>query len=309
MSPCGSFQRNQGTLWRLPDRQVPHRVLLCNTIMRIRTAATLLALVLSFAGISHAAPPGYSAATSVESVAAVMREVGAGFWQVRAMTPAGQDPHLFTLRPEEAAAFHAAKIYLAVGMEADPVLIARAPKGMTIVRVLPDLEAEDPHLWLDPEGLAAIACASRDAFAGADPAHSAEYAAACASFLDRLAGAAEKARGLLAPYAGRSFVVHHGAFTRYAAAFALHQVALEVEEKEPSAAHLAEVTELVKREKIACLYAQNAHNPAPVEIVAKATGAQIRSLDSLPAEPVAAIADRAEILSRGFAAEDAQNAK
>jgi zinc transport system substrate-binding protein len=277
--------------------------------MRILSIASVFALVLSFAGASRAATPVYSAATSVESVAAVMREVGAGFWQVRAMTPAGQDPHLFTLRPEEAAAFHAAKIYLAVGMEADPVLIARAPKGMAVARVLPELEAEDPHLWLDPEGLAAIACASRDAFAGADPDHSAEYVAACATFLERLAANVEKARGLLAPYAGRSFVVHHGAFTRFAAAFALKQEALEVEEKEPSAAHLAEVTELIRREKIAFLYAQNAHNPAPLEIVAKATGAQIRSLDPLPADPVAAVAERSVILARGFAEEDAQNGR
>ncbi len=277
--------------------------------MRIRAFALLLAVLCTFAGASRAASPEFSAVTSVEPVASLMREAGAGLWQVRAMTPAGQDPHLFTLRPEEAAAFHAARIYLAVGMEADPILIDRAPKGMEIVRVLPELEEEDPHLWLDPEGLAAIARASRDAFAGADPAHSAGYAAACAALESRLAANVEKAKGLLAPYAGRSFVVHHGAFTRFASAFGISQVALEEEEKEPSAEHLAEVTELVKKEKIAFLYAQPVHNPAPLEIVAKAAGAQIRSIDPLPADPVAAIAERAETLARGFAEENAHNGR
>jgi len=276
--------------------------------MKIHALVPVIALLLA-TGFARAATPELAAATSVEPVAAVMREAGAGFWRVRAMTPAGQDPHLFTLRPEEAAAFHAAKIYLAVGMEADPVLIARAPEGMAVVRVLPELEAEDPHLWLDPEGLAAIARASRDAFAKADPAHAADYAAACARLEERLAANVEKARGLLAPYAGRSFVVHHGAFTRYAAAFGLTQVALEVEEKEPSAAHLAEVAELIRREKIAFLYAQPSHNPAPLEIVAKATGAAMLSLDPLPADPAQALVERSEILARGFAREDALNGK
>ena len=245
------------------------------------------------------------ATTSVAPVAEVMSELSAGHWQVYAMTPKNRDPHEFTLRPEEASHFFASKLYVAVGMEADVQLIPRASKEMDVVRVLPELAATDPHLWLDAEGLAALAKAVTQAYGKADPAHLSDYAAANSLFLARLDNADGRAKEILAPFAGRAFVVHHGAFARYAAANGLRQVALEENEKEPSASRIAEVAALVAKEKICILYAQPGHNPAPLQSIAASTGATLRELDALPRDPVEALADRARELAAGFEAKGA----
>jgi len=266
---------------------------------------TILCALISLSASVLCAAPSLVATTSVEPVAFVMRSLAADHWQVTAMSPKGADPHEFALRPAEASDFHASKIYLAVGMEADIQMIPRAPKTMDVVRVLPELAESDPHLWLDPEGLAAIAMASRDAFTRADPEHAADYSAAFEAFSARLAASSLRAGEILRPFAGRAFVVHHAAFARFAQTFGLRQVALEENEKEPSAARIAEIAAQIRDEKIAVIYAQPGHNPAPVEAIAHATGAAVRELDALPSDPVEALEVRAKILAEGFAANNA----
>lgn len=212
--------------------------------MRMKLTKRILALLslVIFAVPSYAAEPVGSlvAYTSVSPVASVMQRVGAGRWEVRSIVEAGKDPHTFTLTPRTAAELSAAKVYVAVGIEMDPVVTSRAPESLLVVNVvLPpevaensgddhaDVEDEDdPHVWLDPEGLIATARATSGAYIAVDPDHKADYAAALSRFEADVAAASAKVVKILTPYKGRRFFVQHDAFTRYAAHFGSYKLLL-----------------------------------------------------------------------------------
>jgi len=266
-------------------------------------AAFLSLLVVSTA--SAAADTEFAAYTSVAPVASIMGKAGAGFWTAEPLVGKGKNPHAFSPTPQEAAAFSKAAVYLAVRIEIDEAVKARAPKSMKYVEVeVPQEDGEgidDPHLWLDPEGMILIARASRNAFSSRDPAHVADYATACAEFEKNVGLAAEKAKKILAPYKNRKFYVQHDAFTRFAKAFDLVQISIEEHEKEPAAQRLVEVSKLMREDGAKVIYAQPGHNPRPLEAIADPLGAKIEILDAVPSDPVAALALRAEILAKNFA--------
>jgi zinc transport system substrate-binding protein len=271
-----------------------------------------------FANAASAADAGdaFVAYTSVSPVAAVMQRVGAGHWQARSVVEEGKDPHTFALTPRKAAEFSAARVYVAVGIEMDPVVLSRAPASLIVADVeLPpeartgkgpvdpdDEDGHDPHVWLDPEGLVATARAASTAFISVDPAHKADYEASLAKFEADVAAASAKAVNILKPYKGRRFYVQHDAFTRYAAHFGLVQVAVEEHEKEPTGMRLAEVTRMMQADGAKALFAQPGHNPRPLEVIAKPIGATIEILDPMLPDPVEGLVTDADLLAKSFKA-------
>jgi ABC-type Zn uptake system ZnuABC Zn-binding protein ZnuA len=251
----------------------------------------------------------FVAYTSVAPVASILEKVGAGYWTAAPLVGVGKNPHTFSPTPREAAAFSSASIYLAVKIEIDEAVKSRAPKSMKYVEVAVPASSDgededDPHLWLDPDGMILIARASRDAFSSCDPAHAADYATACAGFEKSVNEAAETAHKILAPYQNGKFYVQHDAFTRFAKKFNLVQISVEEHEKEPTAQRLAEVSRLMREGGSKVIYAQPGHNPAPLEAIAAPIGAKIQILDAVPADPVTDLVTRAKILANGFAANE-----
>jgi ABC-type Zn uptake system ZnuABC Zn-binding protein ZnuA len=263
---------------------------------------------LIFAAAASASAPTFTAYTSVAPVAKVMEEVGAGYWTTAPLVGKGKNPHTFSPTPQEAAAFSKAAVYLAVRIEIDEAVKARAPQSMRYVEVeVPEAageEADDPHLWLDPDGLVLIARASREAFSSVDPAHKADYATACAQFERKVGEASDEAKAILSPYKNRKFYVQHDAFTRFAKACGLVQISVEEHEKEPTAQRLVEVLRLMRGDGTKVIYAQPGHNPAPLEALAGPIGAKIEILDAVPEDPVADLAERAKILAKDFASNE-----
>ena len=142
-----------------------------------------------------------------------MERVGAGFWTVRSLVEEGKNPHTFALSPRTAAELSAARVYLAVGIEIDAAVKTRTPDGMSFVVVQdPNDKGNDPHLWLDPDGIMLIARAARDAFFEADPEHRAEYAEACSALESEVKEATRQAHSILYHYRGSHFYVQHDSF-------------------------------------------------------------------------------------------------
>jgi zinc transport system substrate-binding protein len=240
----------------------------------------------------------FVAYTSVKPVAFVMERIGAGHWTVRSLVEEGKNPHTFALTPRAAEELSASRVYLAVGIEMDAAVKSRAQASMKYVEA--HVDADDPHLWLDPDGLVLIARTARDAFFEADPEHRSDYAVACSQFESEVSDAVGAARTLLEPFKGCRFYVQHDAFTRYAAAFGLVQVSVEENEKEPTAARLVEVTRMMQADGTKIVYAQPGHNPRPLQVLAESVSARIDVLDPMLSDPVDGLVARAQILADGF---------
>ena len=271
------------------------------------TIKTCLFLILSACGLHAAQAEVLLASTSVKPVAVVMERIGVGHWHVQALVEEGKSPHTFALTPKLAAGLSASSVYLAVGVELDESVVRRAPKTMRVVDVvlneIEGVDADDPHAWLDPEGLIIIAKASRDAFASSDPTHASDYETACAAFENDVSAASEKAKAILAPYKDRRFYVQHDAFTRFAATYGLVQIAAEEHEKEPTAERLVELTRLAQSDGVKVLYSQPGQNPRPLEVIAESIGAKIGTLNPVPSDPLEDLVIRAQTLADSFAAE------
>lgn len=141
----------------------------------------------------------------------------------------------------------------------------------------------DPHFWLDPLRLRAVATALEPVMARADPPHAAQFAANLRRLeADLTALDAELATGL-AGCTSRDLVTSHVAFGYLAERYGLHQVGIGGldPEGEPDPRRIAEVSRYVRDHHVRTIYVETLVSPAVADTVASETGARTAVLDPL----------------------------
>lgn len=146
----------------------------------------------------------------------------------------------------------------------------------------------DPHFWLDPVRMAELASAVRTELARLDPEHAADFDAnlrALQADLDRLD--TDYSDGL-ARCRVDTVVVSHDAFG-YLERYGLHFEAIAglSPDAEPSAAHLAELADLIRTEGITTVFSETLVSPALAQTLARDLG-----LDTEVLDPVEGLTDQ-----------------
>jgi zinc transport system substrate-binding protein len=271
---------------------------------RLAAAGALTALVVT--GVV-ACSPGSSGDDGTHDVVAafyplqfVAERVGGEHVDVRSLTPPGGESHDLELSPSAVAGLGDADlvVYLS-GFQAatDEAVASTGPDHVVDAAEAAALEAGpdgvdpgaggsdalDPHFWLDPIRLAAVAHQVADALAEVDPEHAAEFAASAddlAADLDVLD--AELADGLAA-CAGATLVASHEAFGYLAQRYGLHQVGISGidPEVEPSPARLREVAATVEAEGVRTLFFEVLASPKVTRTLADELGVATAVLDPL----------------------------
>ena len=144
-------------------------------------------------------------------------------------------------------------------------------------------EAVDPHFWLDPTRLASVGDALAERMAELDPDNAAtfeENAAVLRSDLEALDAEMQEA---LAACEVSSMVTSHDAFGYLGDRYGLDVVGISGLEpsEEPTAAELAEITELVEERGVTTVYTETLIDPAVAETVADEAGVQTAVLDPI----------------------------
>jgi zinc/manganese transport system substrate-binding protein len=231
---------------------------------------TLAALTLAFAVMATTAP---AVERKIEVVAAenfyggVAQEIGGDRVSVTSiLNNPDQDPHLFEVSPAIIRQIAAAQIVVYNGADYDPWIekllkVTAKPGRVTIVAA--DLTGkkagDDPHLWYDPATMPAVASALAAAFAAADPAHRADYAARLKAFLASLAPLNEKIAAIRGKYAGTAVTASESVFGYMGDALALKmsnerfQLAI-MNNTEPSARDVAAFERDLKTHKVRVLF-------------------------------------------------------
>jgi len=160
---------------------------------------------------------------------------------------------------------------------------------------LSDLERGDhhgrrdvnPHVWLDPVYAIHQVEAIRDAFCRVDPAHARDYSANAESYIGRLRRLHSEISKTVKTFRSRDFVAFHPAWVYFARRYGLRQAAVIEESpgKEPSAAHIRDVVETMRRVGAAAVFAEPQLSPKAAEVVAAETGASVLYLDPLGKPP------------------------
>jgi zinc transport system substrate-binding protein len=279
----------------------------------------LLASCGSSAGSDDAGSSGtVSVAASFYPFAYVAEQVGGSLVDVQNLTSPGPEPHDLELKPKQVGAVQDADLVVyeehfqaAVDEAVDQA--DRSDDGTldvaSVVTLKPtqpggeeehaheegeeghdhadeeghDHGDEDPHTWLDPDNMIAITKAMESKLSAIDPDHAADYAANAAKLESELTTLGTDFQTGLKTCTTRTIVTSHAAFQYLAARYDLTQVPIAGIDpsNEPSPSQLADITKLVRAEKITTIFTEELVSPAIADTIASETGATTATLDPI----------------------------
>lgn len=237
----------------------------------------------------------------------VAERVGGERVHVENLVKPGTEPHDMELQPRQVAAITDADLVLYLGgfQPAVDDVAGQQPAARTLdvtaVTTLleggpaesgdglsaPDAPAEsgrkDPHVWLDPTRLGAIAAAVADRLARVDPEHTNEYRGRAKWLATQLTTLDEEFVRGLSSCARRDIVTSHAAFGYLAQRYHLRQIAVTglSPEEEASPGRLAEVARTAWAAGATTIFFETLVNNRVAETVAEEVGAKTAVLDPI----------------------------
>ena len=151
--------------------------------------------------------------------------------------------------------------------------------------------SKDPHFWLDPTKLAAVARSFAATLVDRDPSNAKDYRANAARVIAELGDLDDSYDAALSGCSAKALVTSHEAFGYLADRYGMEQVGIAglTPEQEPSAADLANVTKFVKRNNVRTIYFESLVSPAVAKTVAAEAGVRTAVLD-----PIEGLTDRSQ---------------
>jgi zinc transport system substrate-binding protein len=236
----------------------------------------------------------------------VAEKVGGADVQVINLARPGVEPHDLELEPKQLATIADTDLalYLAGFQPAvDEAIKSEAKdKSFDVATVQPLSEApeeeeeghegeehgKDPHVWLDPTRLAAIADKVAERLGSVDSANADAYKDRATAFKKELTTLDKEFEDGLKTCARRDIVTSHAAFGYLAAKYNLTQVPISgiSPDAEPNPQRVAEVAALAKEKGITTIFFETLVSPKVAETLAKEVGAKAEVLD--PIEGLAA---------------------
>lgn len=139
----------------------------------------------------------------------------------------------------------------------------------------------DPHVWVAPETMAAVAGPVAEALERLDPGHAAGYHDRLAALRAEIAALDRELAVVFADLPRRRFWVYHPAWGYLARQYGLEQVALETGGKDLSAARLVALTDRARREGVTVIFVQRGFSDRAARALAAQIGARVEALDPL----------------------------
>ncbi|MBD7918162.1 zinc ABC transporter substrate-binding protein [Cellulomonas sp. Sa3CUA2] len=237
----------------------------------------------------------------------VTEEVGGDRVTVSSLTPPGAEPHDVELSPAQVASVGAAQLVVhQSGFQpaVDDAVAQAAPEHVVDAAVHADLAGDasshgheaddhdaedgddhgaDPHFWLDPTRLAAVADDVAAALSEIDPDGADVYRANADALTARLTALDEAYTAGLATCERRVVVTSHEAFGYLADRYDLEQVGISGvdPETEPSPARLREVGEVVRDEGVTTIFFETLVSPKVARTLAADLGVEAAVLDPI----------------------------
>ncbi len=211
----------------------------------------------------------------------------------------GESPASYDPTPRRLARLSGARLYLAVGVPMESILLPRLGSLCEDVKVV-DLSrgqtrlaghdhghhhdhehAVDPHVWVSPRRMADLADAAARALGDLVPEAKAVIDANLVSLRTELATLDTEVATLLAPAAGRTMVVFHPSFGYLAHDYGFVQTAIEKDGLPPSPRHLATVLSNIREQNVQSIFVQPQSASAQLNALAKSENLGVVVLDPL----------------------------
>jgi ABC-type Zn uptake system ZnuABC Zn-binding protein ZnuA len=237
-----------------------------------------------------------------------VQHVGGSRVQVVSLLSGLESEHTYSPKPSDMLALRKAQVFFEVGIglevwaaslvrsAGNPKLrVVTTSKGIALIRdhevhVGESAEPGDghhtgnPHVWLDPENAKTMLRHITEALVAIDPAHASEYRLNQAHYLTELDEVQADLQATVKSLKDRRIIVHHPAWPYFARRFGFMIMGeiLTQAGAEPSARHLKELVEGMRKHHVRVIVSEPQLNPKIPEALARETGAQVVVLTPLP---------------------------
>jgi len=275
-------------------------------------ASTALLLTGCATPADDAAPEGPHVLAALYPLQFLTAQVAGDLATVESITPQGAEPHDLELAPAQVRTIGEADLVVYIdGFQAalDDALAQRTPAHVIDAAAVLGLGSHDddehhdeehagddehhdhdhgtdPHFWLDPTLLAALAAPVADALATIDPDHAATYGSNATRIATELTDLDAELAGALTSCERDVVVVSHEAYGFLAARYGLTQLGLSGidPEGEPSPARLREIREQIAEHDVTTIFTESLVNPKAAQVFAADLGLATALLDPIEAQ-------------------------
>jgi zinc transport system substrate-binding protein len=240
-------------------------------------------------------------------------------FQIHVMVPEGMNPETYSPSFQQMKGISQSKVYFKIGYidfeQASIDEIKSLNPEMKVIDTSTDIPlitggkdcehsqhagGVDPHIWESPRMVKIQAKNIADAFIQIDPANKDFYITNLSKFQAELDSLDTDIAGLLKNCKGGKFIIFHPALAYLARDYGLEQIAMEFDGKNPSLAHMKEIVEAAKEQKIKTIFIQKQFDTEFAQSLAKEIDAQIVQIDPLQYNWVNHIRVTAQELSKGL---------
>jgi zinc transport system substrate-binding protein len=222
---------------------------------------------------------------------------------VQTLLATGANPHTFEPGARQVKKLAEASLYLTVGLPFEAVLVGRAGQLNAALKVAGmdagiakigaaahDHGAEashacgvggDPHIWLSPRLMCAMASNTVAALALALPQRSEALAANLQAAVSEILATDAAARAKLDALRVRTWVAYHPSWSYFARDYGLTLLVIEQDGKAPAARHLAEVIGQARAAGVKLVCAEPQYDKRSAQTLADQLGARLEMIDPL----------------------------
>lgn len=224
-----------------------------------------------------------------------VEKIGKDLVNVSVLVPPGASPHSYEPRPSQMSGISRASLFFTIGVEFEKAWIPRIQNSAKKLKIISldsgitkiamadhhdeghkeesDHAGLDPHTWLSPELVKAMAKTIANQLSIADPAHKEVYFTNYKEFINEINDLQTKIRTIFADCTHPiPFMVFHPAWAYFAKEFDLQEIAIEIQGKEPSPREMGEVLTLAKNKQIKTIFIQPQFSSRSAEQIAHEIG-------------------------------------
>ncbi len=140
----------------------------------------------------------------------------------------------------------------------------------------------EPHIWNSATNAQIIAANILNSLCTLDKANESHYMERYDALIQRIEHTDSIICNMLSgSNFDRAFMIYHPALSYFARDYDLHQIPIEAGGKEPSPAHLKELMETCKAEKVRVVFVQPEFDRRNAELIARQTGTQVIGINPL----------------------------
>ena len=249
---------------------------------------------------------------TINPLKSLAEELTCGDFTVEVLVPRGASPETFEPTARQIAALNDANLCFKVGLldfeHNLSTLLDKESRSIDLSEGIEPLSGccshghhhghahgIDPHIWTSPSELGIMVKHMHRAIKAQYP-DSVKYDVAAEHLLQRIAQLDNDCRQQLNDANVKALMIYHPAFTYYAKNYAIEQIAIEHEGKEPTPRRLASLVDQARSGGVKVILHQPQYSPDKLSAIASECGADVVVIDPLADDILAEIAKLTTII-------------